>query len=1045
MSQYRSSLLVRQVCKLLDQFPTAKLVVFLPRSQLGTALQQAVARKRGGTAGLTATTAERYAHEQAALALRADGQSALNAGPQFFLVEQCIRALSEEQRSALTAGQPLSGLIAPLARTFTTLRTHSVSPATYRQTADSERQRAQADAYAQYESLLDERSLYDPAALFTRATQVVESATCDVSATAWTVEDTVSLSTVERRFLEALRDNGAVGAGLYRLGPRLDLPESSSSPPQSAAAHFPDAPRPETSGGASPVGTVALQADCSLGADEAELLRFWTATGPRREVQAVFEDILDQSHPLDTVEIAYTSPDPYLPLLDTLAERYDIPVSVSGGRSIDATRPGQALRGFFDWISNGCPIPDLIALLRAGLLRLEGATGEANSELTSRHAATLLAEKRYPDDCRDYDATFDSWSGALASEAQNIEASTNAAWTDEAASHRREKREAIQALQSAVNDLLSLAKMTDRKNVSLKELAAGAEALLEEYGPTPPPSDEEDDRTPDQAARNRLIERLREIQDMEHHHTASAPRLAGRLTTWLGLSPFVQAQRPRPGRAHVVPLESAGYADRDRLYVVGLDADSTQSAVPDDPLLNDEEREALSDDTRALPLRRSQADVEAWRTRQALARHEGTTTLSASTYNLAEDEDLFESPLFLRLKEAAQKARGIEADAADPKVAHVPLAPEADTLLSPLDQWTSRGHPSSKALDEALTTHSWIQDGLAAAAARDADTYTRHDGLLDDRSYSDLDPLSRSRPVSAGRLETYAQAPYAYFLRYVLGVEPLDEPALDDVAWLDARGRGAVLHDTFRRFMSGLDRQPTLDDTERLEAVFQTVLDEQRDENPPPSEVVYASTRRQLWNDARLFLRAEAARSDDHRPHAFEIGFGYPAHRRSNGDYDAAPTLALGDLQFSLRGRIDRVDDLGAGSFGLWDYKTGSARDYDAEDLIAEDFHLQWALYAYAYEALTDASVATAGYFFTSTDEMGKRIAASPAAHRSAVARVLRHISEGISAGAFPVTDADALRYSYDRLFHDYGERRKQLTAKDWDDARPAPPGLRSD
>jgi hypothetical protein len=43
------------------------------------------------------------------------------------------------------------------------------------------------------------------------------------------------------------------------------------------------------------------------------------------------------------------------------------------------------------------------------------------------------------------------------------------------------------------------------------------------------------------------------------------------------------------------------------------------------------------------------------------------------------------------------------------------------------------------------------------------------------------------------------------------------------------------------------------------------------------------------------------------------------------------------------------------------------------------------------------------------------------------------------------VTDADDLRYSFDLLFHDDGERRKQLTAKTWPDDRPAPPALRDE
>jgi ATP-dependent helicase/nuclease subunit B len=296
--------------------------------------------------------------------------------------------------------------------------------------------------------------------------------------------------------------------------------------------------------------------------------------------------------------------------------------------------------------------------------------------------------------------------------------------------------------------------------------------------------------------------------------------------------------------------------------------------------------------------------------------------------------------------------------------------------------------------------------------------------------------------VSAGQLETYAQAPFAYFLRHVLDVEPLDEPALDDVAWLDARGRGAVLHDTFKEFIGQLDRQPTLDDEPLLERVFNETLDEKRDELPPPSEVVFAATRRQLWNDARLFLRAEAARTDEHTPHAVEQGFGYPPHRRSNGDYPHAAELQFGPHSFSLRGRIDRIDRLGDGSFGVWDYKTGSSRSYDETDLLA-DFHLQWALYAYAVEELEDTTVSTAGYFFTSTDEMGKRVSAKPEAHRDAVARILEQVSDGVSGGAFPITDADALRYSYAALFHDYGERRKQLNAKSWPDDRAAPPCLR--
>ena len=1041
------SVLVRQVGALLDRHPGARLVVFVPRPQLGTALQQAVVRERGSTAGLRATTLERYAHDLAALSLRADGRSELDVGPQFFLTATAVERLTDEQQATLTGDQPLSGMIAPLARTFATLREHRVTPEAHRRrVATSPRQQAQAQAFDHYEDLLREHDHFDTADLFQRAENLVRENQIDRSPAISAILGDVSVSTVERSFVECLEQKAAVDPGLYRIGPHTESSKEAAPPPRSATAQFADAPMPSPTA-PSALGRIALVPGANLSEPEAQSLRFWTATGTRREVQAVFDDILEHDRPLDTVEIAYTSPAPYLPLLDTLAERYEIPISLSSGRSIDATRPGQALRGFFDWIAGGCPIPDLIGLLRAGLLRSDKPRGPDASapRLDSARAASLLAEKRYPDDCQNYAATFEAWAETLASEAANIVNSVEAEWGASTLQKVRQKKAAVETLGEVVEDLLGYAQMEDRSAVRPMALAKGAENMLEAYGPTPKPTDGEDDHTPDEAARNRLIERLRSVTERAAATPLPVRRLANRMTTWMGLSPYVGAQRPQPGRAHVVPLESAGFADRNHLYVLGLDAASTTSALPDDPLLTDEEREALSDDDRALPLRSAQADAEAWRTRRALARHEGPVTLSASTYDLGEGEDLFEAPLFLRLKEAAQAARGVERDENDPNVAHHALAPDRDTLLSDLDRWTSRVPPSPDALDEAFSDRfPWIRDGLDAAAARDSDSYTAHDGLLSARDYPGLDPLSGTQPVSAGKLEAYAQAPYAYFLRYVLDVEPLDEPALDDVAWLDALGRGSVLHDTFRRFMADLGRRPTLDDEPRLRDVFDAVLDEKRAELPPPSEVVFASTRRQLWNDALLFLRTEAARPDEHTPHAFELGFGYPPHRRQDDDYPDAPILELGDLSFPLRGRIDRVDRFPDGSFGVWDYKTGSSRSYDETDLL-DDRHLQWALYAYAFEALDDATVATAGYFFTSTDEMDKRIAAHPDACRTAVARILRQISDGITAGAFPVTDADAIRYNYDRLFQNYSDRRKQLNAKSWPDERPAPPALQDD
>lgn len=1046
--------LVRQLCTLIEERPETRLVVFVPRPQLGFALRDAVVLERGETAGVVPTTPITYAKDLAELSLRAKGKTELTTGTRFFLTSSAVQQLSARTRRVLSGDQPLSGMVGPLARTFHVLRMHHIDADTYRtRAAETDRQRARGDAFAAYEALVEQNNYYDGAILLSTAARMVDNGVVDLSATRWAILNTVSITPLARSFIETLQREAAIQPGLSLLGPALasysEHRERAQAPPTVAGTHFPDAPTPSPSE-PSDVGRVALVPGTSMRPETANRLRFWTATGIRREVQSVFEDIVDQDHSLDTVEIAYTSPTPYLPLIDTLAERYELPVSLSSGRAIAATRPGQTLKGFLDWIASGCTIPDLIELFRSGRLHLpSGRTADETGDgrLNFRDAATLLAETRYPDDPAEYEKTFAAWMDRITKEIETlVEDGGDESWVEERIEGLRKKRAAVGQLAEVVEDLLRLACSKRPASVRPKELATGAETLLKKYGPTEKPTREKDQRTPDEVARNRLLERLARLSEQNGRSSHPPRQLAGLLKTWMGLSPFVRAQRPQPGRAHVVPLESAGYADRDHLYVVGLDAASTGSSVPTDPLLSDNERESLSDEKRSLPLHADQADAESWRIRQAIARHAGTITFLASTYDVTEDEDLFQAPLYLRLKDTAQTVRDVPGDEADSHVTHHPLSSDWDTVLSDLDRWTSRHQPDRANVRSTINAQfPWLRHGLDAREARASEAYTSYDGLLARGTYENLDPIRQARPVTAGRLEAYAKGPFAYFLRYVLDISPLDEPALDDVAWLDAMDRGAVLHKTFQRFMSDLVRQPTPNDEDRLRKHFDDTIDEFRSLLPPPSEVVFATTRRRLWNDALLFLREESTRAESFTPVAFERGFGYPPHRRSDDDFDDAPTLTLGPCSFSLRGRIDRIDRRPDGSLSIWDYKTGSSRTYDETDLLDEARHLQWALYAYALEALERTSVASSGYFFTSTDEMGKRISAVPSAHRRDVTRLVQQISEGISAGAFPVTDADDLKYSFGALFHNFSNRRKELTSKDWPNGRPAPPSMRDE
>jgi RecB family exonuclease len=333
-----------------------------------------------------------------------------------------------------------------------------------------------------------------------------------------------------------------------------------------------------------------------------------------------------------------------------------------------------------------------------------------------------------------------------------------------------------------------------------------------------------------------------------------------------------------------------------------------------------------------------------------------------------------------------------------------------------------------------------------------------HDGLLSPGVYSDLDFFGTDAPpLSASRLQTLAEAPYVYFLKYVLGARPLEEPALNDEPWLNRLRKGTLLHEIYERFMRRLDEDgevPTPDDDSRIDDIVDEVLEEETEAFAPPSPVIEESARRELRQNAAVFLQSEIERSGEYTAERFELGFGFPPHRREDQDIEQAARLSVADRVLPLRGRVDRIDrNPATGGLAAWDYKTGSASSYDEEDPLQDGKTLQWALYAYALESLPDEElqldgpVEESGYFFANTKEVGARISAHPAQHREEAEKILQQLGELVESGSFPVTpdlkDANDWKWGgYDRLVSDLGSRKKELKDKDYPADRPEPPSF---
>jgi hypothetical protein len=113
---------------------------------------------------------------------------------------------------------------------------------------------------------------------------------------------------------------------------------------------------------------------------------------------------------------------------------------------------------------------------------------------------------------------------------------------------------------------------------------------------------------------------------------------------------------------------------------------------------------------------------------------------------------------------------------------------------------------------------------------------------------------------------------------------------------------------------------------------------------------------------------------------------------------------------------------------------------------------MQWALYSYAVEQLLGATVREAGYFFTSTKEMGRRIASRPRAYRADVHAIIEQLAALTRSGTFPMVEKpdkqDGWEYGgFQRLHPDLKSRGKQLGDKTtWNASeRPLPAHLADD
>jgi ATP-dependent helicase/nuclease subunit B len=401
---------------------------------------------------------------------------------------------------------------------------------------------------------------------------------------------------------------------------------------------------------------------------------------------------------------------------------------------------------------------------------------------------------------------------------------------------------------------------------------------------------------------------------------------------------------------------------------------------------------------------------------------DGKVTLSYPCRDLREDRELFPSSILLGVYrmltgDPRTDYRALARSLGEP----IGFIPDADSVhLNDWEWWLEQKELRFTG-DSVHRCYPDLLQGEEAAKKRDADMLGEYDGWAPSFA-GRMDPFDPERVLSSSRLEALAKCPFAFFIRYVLGIEPLEEIEKDLSRWLDPREHGSLLHSVFHRFMKELKARGEKPSMKRHMQFLTEIADEEierwREEVPPASDLAFNREKEEILESLQIFLKGEEERSKTIEPCFFELSFGMPQKGIEAPSVEEPVEIELkGGKRFRLRGRIDRVDCSKEEEFEIWDYKTGSTREYKEQEYVKQGRQLQHALYAAAAEVLLQKSrrkkvkVVRSGYYFPTSKGSGLRIARNPAI-RDELFDVLADLFELLQKGTFPTAnDRDSCSY----------------------------------
>lgn len=743
------------------------------------------------------------------------------------------------------------------------------------------------------------------------------------------------------------------------------------------------------------------------------------ADGRTNECREVLRRLIAGKTPLDGAEIVHPPGLEYPFILHLLGRRLRLRLSFASGLPVALTSTGRALYGLLEWVEQDFPARKLGELLASGDLR---CPADGNGEPVAPARLSRLLDEAGIGWGRDrYEARLAALRKEYSDKSfrrQGRDGDEEDAGPDEAG--RRAVSE-IEVLSRFVAGILqSLPRIEDRRT-DFRAFCAGLRRVISEHGRVSSGSGDTGDGGEaddlDREAAGKILQYLDLLASSDgplgsgrREGAVPLEDILRRLRTGLsGIS--VGRSSPLPGAVHVASFGSAGWSHRPNVFCVGLDEQSLPGRARPDPVLLDEEREALSPF-----LMKSAEKLRAGLVEAAgfLGSLRGRVVLSYPAYDIQEERPCFPSSFLLQALRLMEGRADLDYSALEKwfretgreAAGFVPDAEEK--ALDDIDWWLARLVRDGRILDGSAYLEKWfpgLKEGVAASAARAGQFLTEYEGVVkaDPARY---DPSRNHRlAMSATGLESLAGCPFAFFLRKVLGVEPPEEVEYDPAVWLDPRQRGSLVHEILCEFMTEVKNKgvkvSAARHRRRLREVAGSVIESYAEKIPPPSPVVFELERAGVLESLDIFLRLEEEREKEVEPLAFEKSFS-----RERIDLD-------GKRHFLLSGFIDRIDRAGRDLFEVIDYKTGSYHKFEGLKAFGGGRCLQPALYAVAAEqclkkeGLGEAPrVLRSGYIFPTRKGEGRTVMIGEFS-RDELRRLLADLLEVIRRGWFVPSPQD--------------------------------------